>query len=126
MERGPRVVPLGAPVIIRAKVFGVGGKFDLNNKWDNGQFVGPATELKGGFVVRDVNGRYLTTMHMKTKVVDVDKEFQPDAVDAILPAPETRVRRKATVARATTATHIHYQQEISSLVVHHWVILGKS
>ena len=99
MERGPRVVPFGAPVIIRAKVFGVGGKFDLNNKWDNGQFVGPATELKGGFVVRDVNGRYLTTMHMKTKVVDVDKEFQPDAVDAILPAPETRVRRKATVAR---------------------------
>ena len=86
-------------MIIKAKVFGVGGKFDLDNKWDNGQFVGPATELKGGFVVRDCNGRYLTTMHMKTNVVDVDKFIKPDMVEAILPAPITRVKRKSTVAK---------------------------
>ena len=73
--------------------------FDLNNKWDNGKFVGPATELKGGFVVRDANGRYLTTMHMKTNLVDVDRDFEPGQVEAILRAPEARVRGKSTVVK---------------------------
>ncbi|CAE7497148.1 RE1 [Symbiodinium sp. CCMP2592] len=99
LGRGAQIVPFGAPVAIKAKVFGVGGKFDLNSKWDNGQFVGPATELKGGFVVRDCNGRYLTTMHMKTNLVDVDKYIKPEGAEAILPAPLSRVKTKSTIAQ---------------------------
>ncbi|CAE7481190.1 RE1 [Symbiodinium sp. CCMP2592] len=97
LERGKTTIPFGTKVYIRAKVFGVGGKFDLNNKWDDGQFVGPSTELKGGFVVRDVNGRYLTTMHMKRDVVDVDLEVKPTPAEATLPAPMTRVKKKRAV-----------------------------
>ena len=68
---------------IKAKVFRQGGKFNLNNKWDNGFFVGPSTQLRTGFVVRDTNGRYLTTLHMKANVVDVDVMVSPDLVEAI-------------------------------------------
>ncbi|CAE7897047.1 GIP [Symbiodinium microadriaticum] len=37
------------------------GKFDLNNKWDNGYFVGPSTEVRGGYVVRDEHGGSMST-----------------------------------------------------------------
>ncbi|CAE7684535.1 TY5A, partial [Symbiodinium sp. KB8] len=84
-------------VTIKAKVFGQGGKFDLNNKWDTGCFVGPSTEVRGGYVVRDVNGRYLTTMHMKKDVVNVEEIVGPIEVEAVLPLPSTRLRRKVTV-----------------------------
>ena len=97
LGRSKAVVPFGSPVAIKAKVFGQGGKFDLDNKWDNGVFVGPSTELRGGFVVRDPNGRYLTTMHMKANLVDVDEFIKPDLVEAILPVPTKRLRRKEAV-----------------------------
>ncbi|CAE7938539.1 TY1B-JR1 [Symbiodinium necroappetens] len=84
-------------VTIKAKVFGQGGKFDLNNKWDTGCFVGPSTEVRGGYVVRDVNGRYLTTMHMKKDVVNVEEIVGPIEAEAVLPLPSTRLRRKITV-----------------------------
>ncbi|CAE7295400.1 TY5A, partial [Symbiodinium sp. CCMP2592] len=97
LGRSGNVVPFGAAVSIKAKVFGQGGKFDLNNKWDSGVFVGPATELRGGYVVRDVNGRYLTTMHMKTNVVDVDELVGPATAEAVLPVPVKRVMKPLTV-----------------------------
>ncbi|CAE7216076.1 Cfap91 [Symbiodinium sp. CCMP2592] len=97
LERASSVIPFGAHVNIKAKVFGQGGKFDLNNKWDSGCFVGPSTELRGGFVVRDKNGRYLTTMHMKTNVVDVDEVVKPDEAEAVLPMPSRRVRKKTVL-----------------------------
>ncbi|CAE6911165.1 GIP [Symbiodinium sp. CCMP2592] len=95
LGRSGSVVPFGAEVSIKARVFGQGGKFDLDNKWDSGQFVGPATELRGGYVVRDKNGRYLTTMHMKTNVVDVDELVGPVTAEAVLPMPVKRMRTKA-------------------------------
>ena len=98
LGRAQGVVPFGAPVSIKARVFGQGGKFDLNNRWDNGVFVGPATELKGGYVVRDTNGRYLTTMHMKTNVVDVDELISPEPAEAELPMPMRRVKGKVKLA----------------------------
>ena len=97
LGRSQGVLPFGAQVTIKAKIFGQGGKFDLNNKWDNGVFVGPSTELRGGYVVRDVHGRYLTTMHMKKDVVDVEGIIGPTEAEAILPLPSTRLRRKVTV-----------------------------
>ena len=99
LGRSRNVVAFGSHVVIKAKVFGQGGKFDLNNKWDNGYFVGPSTEVRGGYVVRDEHGRYLTTMHMKTDVLQVEEITGPVEAEACLPMPSTRLRRKVKVVQ---------------------------
>ncbi|CAE7198854.1 RE1 [Symbiodinium sp. CCMP2592] len=87
LGRGTQTVPFGAPVTIKAKVFGVGGKFGLNSKWDNGQFVGPETELKGRRIrekSRLMAMRPLTLLEQEIEQMavnyDVDEQYDEEAV----------------------------------------------
>ena len=59
LGRGKQVLPFGTPVHVRSKVFGTGGKYDLETRWSAGYFVGPSSDVKDGLVVRMNDGKYL-------------------------------------------------------------------
>ena len=102
LGRANEVIPFGSPVHVKNKVFGTGHKYDLDNRWKEGIYVGPAPDIRHGHTVRFPEGRYVSSMHLKTRVVDMDKEIKLDEVDMDLPSPSGRLRRKTASTRTTT------------------------
>ena len=52
LGRERNVIPFGSPVLVKNKVYGTGGRFDLEERWQGGVYVGPSPELRSGHVVR--------------------------------------------------------------------------
>ena len=102
LGRANEVIPFGSPVHVKNKVFGTGHKYDLDNRWKEGIYVGPAPDIRHGHTVRFPEGRYVSSMHLKTRVVDIDREIKLDEVDMDLPSPSGRLRRKTASTRTTT------------------------
>ena len=94
LGRGSKVIPFGAKVHVKDKVWPIRSGRDLSIRWKEGQFVGPATDVPGGFVVRFPDGKYTTTMHMRPNLLDVDNVFEMPHVEATLPIPGERLRAK--------------------------------
>ena len=99
LGRANEVIPFGSPVHVKNKVFGTGHKYDLDNRWKEGIYVGPAPDIRHGHTVRFPEGRYVSSMHL---MVDIDKEIKLDEVDMDLPSPSGRLRRKTASTRTTT------------------------
>ena len=94
-------LPFGSPVHVRAKVYGTGGKFDLDDRWRNGVYVGPSSDMKDGYVVRFPDGSYVTSAHLRPYLVDPDQEVELDPVEMDLPVPRRRVREKMKLSSLT-------------------------
>ncbi|CAE7249757.1 RE1, partial [Symbiodinium natans] len=95
-RKGP--IPFGTPVHVRTKVYGTGGKYDLDPRWRQGLYVGPSPDVRGGHLVRFEDGSYVTSMHLRASLVPADDlvEIPPHEMD--LPMPERRVRGKTSLS----------------------------
>ena len=98
LGRGRHVLPFGTAVHIRTKVFGTGGKYDLEDRWSAGHFVGPSQDVKDGMVARLPTGGYVTSVRVRPNLIDVDSLYQPESFEMDLPAPTTRKKGKTTLA----------------------------
>ncbi|CAE7406162.1 GIP [Symbiodinium sp. CCMP2592] len=111
LSRGASVIPFGSPVHVRNKVFGTGDKHDLDSRWKEGIYMGPAPDIRNGHTVRFPEGRYVSSMHLRTRVVDIDKELKLDEVDMDLPSPSRRLRRKSASTRVDTGPGVGGDQD---------------
>ena len=94
LGRSKGMISFGSPVLVKSKVYGTGGKFDLDERWQNGIYVGPSHEVRQGHVVRFPSGRIVTSMHIRPNIEDPDTFVPLAAVEAYLPAPLRRVTGK--------------------------------
>ncbi|CAE7737410.1 GIP [Symbiodinium sp. CCMP2592] len=72
-DRTDEGLPFGAPMHIKHKRFGGGGKYDLAERGRSGTFVGYSGDVRGGRVVRHGDGSYTTSVHIKPYLVDSDE-----------------------------------------------------
>ena len=93
--------PFGAVVHCRAKVFGVGGHHDLDEKWLEGRFVGWSEDVVNGHVVRLDSGGYITTAHVRPFLVDSEQLVAMEPYEAHVPVPERRLRGKTSLRALT-------------------------
>ena len=89
----PVLLPFGASVMIRRKVFGNNKKYDLTDRWEQGIYLGLSDTIKGGAIVLRPNGVLTETLNLRMGVVDPRRLLQepPDAEDddqGGLPLPE--------------------------------------
>ena len=94
LGRSKNVIPFGSPVLVKKKVFGAGGRYDLDDRWEGGVYVGPSSELRQGHVVRFPSGRIVTSLHVRTGVVDSDGLAPLDPVEASFLRPSRRITGK--------------------------------
>ena len=89
----------GTPVHVRTKIYGQAGKYDVNNKWAQGVYVGPSEDIQHGHVVMFKDGTFVTSLHLKQDLVDADELVDLVPREAELPMPERRVRGKRRLAQ---------------------------
>ena len=88
------MIPFGAPALVKNKVYGTGGHFDLDERWQGGVYVGPSHELRQGHVVRFPSGRVVTSLHLRANAEDPDSAVPLAPVEASFPAPSRRITGK--------------------------------
>ena len=91
LGRGQALIPFGSPVLVRSKVYGTGGHFDLDERWQGGVYVGPSHELRQGHVVRFPSGRVVTSLHLRANAEDPDRAVPLAPVEASFPVPSRRI-----------------------------------
>ncbi|CAE7746100.1 RE1 [Symbiodinium necroappetens] len=78
-------LPFGSKVHVRSKVYGTGGRYDLDSRWKAGCYVGPSLDVRGGHVVLLEN-------------------VELDEYELLLPMPTRRLRTKAGARDLDPAT----------------------
>ena len=91
------LIPFGTRVHVKKKVYGVGGKYDLESRWDVGQYVGPSRDVSEGSVIMMAKGNFITTTHLRPGLIDADKEVELEEYHALIANPSKRLRRKSTL-----------------------------
>ena len=107
--------PFGSPVHVRTKIYGRAGRYDIENKWRQGIYVGPSPDVQHGHCVRFPDGTFVTSLHLKEQLVDADALVDLVPREVELPVPERRVRRKTRLA-ALSREHPLSQEEQSAEV----------
>ncbi|CAE7456081.1 RE1 [Symbiodinium microadriaticum] len=97
-------LPFGTKVHVRSKVYGTGGRYDLDSRWKSGCYVGPSLDVRGGHVVLLENGAYMTSTHLRPYLVEPDKVVELDEYEVLLPMPTKRLRTKAGARDLDPAT----------------------
>ena len=103
LGRGHDVLPFGTPVHVRSKVYGAGGRHDLDSRWRAGVYVGPSLDVRGGHVVRFEDGQFMTSAHLRPHLVDSDKLVDLGNYEAIVLPPTRRIRTKSSLEVAGDA-----------------------
>ena len=98
LGRSRNVIAFGSPVLVKNKAFGVGNKFDLDDRWQGGIYVGPSPELRQGHMVRFPSGRVVTSLHIRSHAVDADGLVPLGPVEASFPIPSRRITGKRPLA----------------------------
>ena len=106
------MLPFGTKVHVRSKVYGTGGRYDLDSRWKAGQYVGPSLEVRGGHVIRFDNGAFMTSSHLRPYLVDSDQIVDLEEYEVRLPNPERRLRTKTKAEAAAE----HDCQEVNTTV----------
>ena len=88
----------GCPVFVRTKVYGRAERYDLDNKWQQGIYVGPSEDIAHGYVVKFQDNTFVTSQHMKANLVDTDSLVDTEAREVVIPLPERRLREKSRLA----------------------------
>ncbi|CAE7224257.1 RE2 [Symbiodinium sp. CCMP2592] len=97
-DRADEAVPFGAPVHVKHKRFGEGGRYDLAERWRSGKFVGYSSDVRGGRVVRHDDGSYTTSVHIKPYLVDSDDLVEQGPFEMEVEDPVRRIRGKSRMA----------------------------
>ena len=103
LGRGQDILPFGTPVHVRSKVYGAGGRHDLDLRWRAGIYVGPSLDVRGGHVVRFEDGQFMTSAHLRPHLVDSDNLVDLGKYEAIVVPPTRRVREKSSMEGAAGA-----------------------
>jgi hypothetical protein len=101
METPP--IRYGSKVYARTRVYGAGGKYDLDAKWGVGAYMGPAEDVRGGHLVRFPDGQYVTSTHLRSTLVNPKEAIPREVYDMELPVPERRLREKTTLETPSSA-----------------------
>ena len=94
LRQSSSMLPFGTRVHVRSKVYGTGGKYDLDSRWKAGRYVGPSLDVRGGHLVRFESGAYMTSTHLRPHLVDPDKVIDLDEYEVMLPTPVRRLKGK--------------------------------
>ncbi|CAE7401027.1 GIP, partial [Symbiodinium sp. CCMP2456] len=105
----------GTPVHVRTKIYGKAGKYDVDNKWAQGVYVGPSEDVQHGHVVRFPDGTFVTSLHLKQKLINADELVDLEPREVELPLPERRVRRKTRLARIQGEHPLTAEEEAAEL-----------
>ena len=97
LGREQEVLPFGTPAHVRSKVYGTGGRYDLDLRWRNGRYVGPSLDVRGGHVVLFEDGSFLTSAHLRPHLVDSDKMVDLGKYEALVMTPARRLRSKMSL-----------------------------
>ena len=95
LRRSSSMLPFGTKVHVRSKVYGTGGKYDLDSRWKAGRYVGPSLEVNGGHMIRFENGAYMTSTHLRPHLVHPDTVVDLEEYEVLLPVPTRRLKIKA-------------------------------
>ena len=108
----PALLPFGAEVYIRRKIFGNNKRYDLTDRWEKGIYLGLSDSIKGGSIVLRPSGVLTETRNLKQELIDphellarsvVEAEADGGGVGEVqgeerpvldLPQPDHRLRRK--------------------------------
>ncbi|CAE7227836.1 GIP [Symbiodinium sp. CCMP2456] len=93
-KRTPPMLPFGTRVHVRSKVYGTGGRYDLNSRWQAGVYVGPSLDVKGGHVIRLESGSFMTSTHLRPHLLEPDRIAELAEYEVSLPMPIRRLRSK--------------------------------
>ncbi|CAE7828798.1 RE1 [Symbiodinium sp. CCMP2592] len=94
LRQSTSMLPFGTRVHVRSKVYGTGGKYDLDSRWKAGTYVGPSLEVRGGHLIRFEDGSYMTSTHLRPHLVETDKIVDLDEYEVMLPMPTRRLKGK--------------------------------
>ncbi|CAE7758600.1 RE1 [Symbiodinium sp. CCMP2456] len=89
------LVPFGTRVHVKRKVYGAGGRYDLESRWGTGYYVGPSADVNEGSVMMMDKGNLITTSHMRPGLFDADREIELEDHHALVSVPSRRLRRKS-------------------------------
>ena len=92
-----KLIPFGTRVHVRKKVYGTGGRYDLESRWGTGYYLGPSADVNEGSVIMMDKGNFITTAHMRPGLLDVDREVELEDYQALVSIPSRRLRRKSTL-----------------------------
>ncbi|CAE7319363.1 RE1, partial [Symbiodinium sp. CCMP2592] len=98
-DRSDAALPFGAPVHVKHKRFGQGGRYDLAERWRSGTFVGYSGDVREGRVVRHDDGSYTTAVHIKPYLIDSDDLVNHGPFEMEVEDPVRRVRGKTSLAQ---------------------------
>eukprot|EP00439_Symbiodinium_sp_Y106_P022158 s6090_g2.t1 len=101
----------GCPVHVRTKIYGKAERYDLDNKWMEGVYVGPSEDVAHGHVVKFSDNTFVTSQHLKTNLVDADALVDSGHREIELPLPERRARRKTRLAAFRTDHPLSPEEE---------------
>ncbi|OLP84473.1 Transposon Ty1-NL2 Gag-Pol polyprotein [Symbiodinium microadriaticum] len=88
----------GCPVHVRTKIYGRAERYDMENKWQQGIYVGPSEDVAHGHVVKFPDNTFVTSQHMKASLIDTDAMVDLEPREIEIPLPERRIRGKARLA----------------------------
>ena len=94
LKKSSSMLPFGTKVHVRSKVYGTGGRYDLDSRWKAGTYVGPSLDVRGSHVIRFESGAYMTSTHLRPRLVEPDKFVELDEYEVLLPMPTKRLRSK--------------------------------
>ena len=83
------MLPFGTKVHVCSKVYGTGGRYDLDSRWKAGRYVGPSLDVRGGHLIRFENVHPLAP-----QLKEPDQMFELDEHEVLLPRPTRRLRAK--------------------------------
>ena len=88
------LIPFGTRVHVKKKVYGTGGKYDLESRWEVGQYLGPSRDVNEGSVIMMSKGNFITTTHMRPGLVDTDKEVELEDYHALVATPGEKIAKE--------------------------------
>ncbi|CAE7633900.1 GIP [Symbiodinium sp. CCMP2456] len=106
----------GTPVHVRTKVYGQAGRYDVENKWAQGVYVGPSEDVQHGHVARFPDATFVTSLHLKHNLVDADELVDLVPREIEIPLPERRIRGKKRLHRLLVDHPLSVEEELAETV----------
>ena len=101
----------GCPVFVRTKIYGRAERYDMENKWKQGRYVGPSDDVAHGHVVKFEDNTFVTSQHMKAHLVEADALVDMVPKEIELPLPVRRMRGKARLASVAADRPLSLEEE---------------
>ena len=113
LGKGESLPSFGSPVHVRTKVYGRAGRYDVENKWRQGVYVGPSSDVQHGHCVRFPDGTFVTSLHLKDHLVDADALVDLVPREVELPVSERRVRGKSRLAALSMGHPLSHEELVA-------------